>query len=67
MPSTSYVPTLLRTSSPTSGEPLAPKRLCLRYETHFHIKVVTETMQFLVATHVKDHIETLSVVFDINS
>ena len=34
MPSTSYVPTLLRTSSPTSaraptGGPLAPKRLCL--------------------------------------
>jgi hypothetical protein len=29
MPSTSYVPTLLRTSSPTNGGPLAPKRLCL--------------------------------------
>jgi hypothetical protein len=28
MPSTSYVPTLLRTSSPTSGGPLAPKQLC---------------------------------------
>jgi hypothetical protein len=28
MPSTSYVPTLLRTSSPTSRGPLAPKRLC---------------------------------------
>ena len=28
MPSTSYVPTLLQTSSPTSGGPLAPRRLC---------------------------------------
>ena len=29
MPSTSYVPTLLQTSSPTNGGPLAPMRLCL--------------------------------------
>ena len=29
MPSTSYVPTFLRTSSPTSGGPLAPRRLVL--------------------------------------
>ena len=28
LPSTSYVPTLLRTSSPTSGGPLAPRQLC---------------------------------------
>ena len=42
MPSTSYVPNLLRASSPTSRGPLAPRRLCL-WSWHFSVMQLFQT------------------------
>jgi hypothetical protein len=54
MPSISYVSTLLRTSSPTSGGPLAPKRLCFLKTRPLEILIFIFIFYEHLPRHVRD-------------
>jgi hypothetical protein len=59
MPSTSYVPTLLRTSSPTSGGPLAPKRLCFALSAYGQLKFFFLTLGVVMSFQVLEGLQDL--------